>query len=133
VAEEEKVVSELVERLSRWVVQQPEYPYLFLADRGRRKRAARVVAYRLLILPSAPPQPEAANRANVRKVKQAQGAMIGQVMGSVKKKVRRIEAKQERDRNRYRRLGMRRAAELAFAENESRDEASVEAFNPEED
>jgi hypothetical protein len=130
---EEKAVSELVERLSRWVVQQPEYPYLFLADRGRRKRAARVVAYRLLILPSAPPQPEAANRANIRRVKQGQSQAIGAMVGKVKKKVSRLEAKQQRDRARYRRLGVRRAAELAFAENAARDEASYDAFDPEEE
>jgi hypothetical protein len=115
---ETKAVSDLVERLAGWVEQQPEYPLLFLADRPRRRRAARIVAYRLMVLPAVPAT--SPGRANIRSAVRGQTGRMGKFMGQLSKRRERLKHKAERDRARYRRLSMRRAVELAYREDAAR-------------
>ena len=115
--DEVRAVSDLVERMAGWVEQQPEYPILFLADRARRRRAARIVAYRLMILPAVPST--SPGRKNIRTNAKFVGKRMGSMMANMAKRRERLKHKAERDRARYRRLSMRRAAELAFKEEEA--------------
>lgn len=120
--DERQQVSSLVERLGAWVVQQPEYPYLFLADHARRKRAATIVAKRLMLLPVQPPETEYANRKERRDYNARVTGAIGQVRTNLSRKRERMQAKAERDRRRFRRLSMLRLMELAEAEDVQRTE-----------
>lgn len=52
VAEKKAPVAELVERLEEWLLQQPEYPLVFLAGRDQRKEASRLLAKKLFMLPT---------------------------------------------------------------------------------
>ena len=113
---EERAVSDLVERMAGWVEQQPEYPILFLADRARRRRAARIVAYRLMVLPAVPAT--SPGRKNIRAATQQTKDRMGSFMTQLSKRRERLKHKAERDRARYRRLSMRRAIELAYREEE---------------
>jgi hypothetical protein len=117
--DERTAVRDLVERLGAWVEQQPEYPYLFLADRQRRKRAATIVAHRLLILPAVP-----AGKAN-RKVKRGATKNVQRQIGgfrtSISRRRERMLTKALRDQRRYRRLSYERSWELALRENSARD------------
>lgn len=108
---EAETTTELVERLGRWVEQQPEYPFLFLADRQRRRRAARIVAYRLMVLPSVPA--ESPGRANYRKQAHAIGKQVSKFKVQMSAKAAKQRAKAERDRRRNARLSQRRLMEVA--------------------
>lgn len=52
IPEQKAPVAELVDRLEEWLLQQPEYPLVFLAGRDQRKQAARLLAKRLFMLPA---------------------------------------------------------------------------------
>lgn len=41
----------LTEKLEAWLMQQPEWPQLFEADRRARRRAAQVLAQRIYTIP----------------------------------------------------------------------------------
>lgn len=113
--DEPRAVSELTERLARWVEQQPEYPFLFLADRARRRRAARIVAYRLFVLPAVPSQ--SPGRANIRASQRAAKKRMGQFMGKLSARRQRELHKAKMGQRRFRRLSMQRTIDLAFREN----------------
>lgn len=117
--DEGRAVSDLVERLAGWVEQQPEYPLLFLADRPRRRRAARIIAYRLMVLPSVPST--SPGRANIRVGRKRISRKMGEFTGKLNAKANRDRAKAIRDRNRSRRRSIKRAFDLAWAENDARD------------
>ena len=106
---EQQQVSALVERLAAWVEQQPEYPMLFLADRAKRKRAATIVAKRLMLLPSVPAEVSRSDR------RQAQARLQGLIRPykvAMSKRSQRQRAEAEKQRRRYARLSQERMAVL---------------------
>jgi hypothetical protein len=113
-SEESIKVASLVEKLSAWVANQPEYPYLFLADRARRKRAARIVAERLLLIPSITPDPSGVDRATHRRQQAAVNGYVGGIKTKMSKRQQRMLADAEKSRKRYMRLSVERAHELAL-------------------
>ena len=113
-SEESIKVASLVEKLSAWVSQQPEYPYLFLADRARRKRAARIVAERLLLIPSIEPDPAGVDRASHRRQQQAVSQVVGGFKTQMSKRQERMLRDAEKSRRRYMSLSVERAHELAL-------------------
>lgn len=48
---EAAALERLLEKLEGWLLQQPEWPVLFLADRRTRRRTAREVAARIYTIP----------------------------------------------------------------------------------
>jgi hypothetical protein len=120
VSEESIKVASLVEKLAGWVAQQPEYPYLFLADRGRRKRAARIVANRLLLIPSITPDPGTVDRETFRKQQRAVNGFVGGMKTKMSKSEQRMLAQAEKSRRRYQSLSVERAHELALREDQER-------------
>jgi hypothetical protein len=50
--EEWNPLSDLLRKLDGWLMQQPEWPLLFLADRQTRRKVSRAVAARLTTLPT---------------------------------------------------------------------------------
>ena len=117
---ERTAVRDLVERMGGWLEQQPEYPFLFLADRQRRRRAASIVAKRLMTLPAVPAG--TANRATRRGVQKQATKNLGRVLGGLKAKRQRQLAKALRDQRRYRRLGYQQAFDRALQEDVARDQ-----------
>lgn len=118
--DEQRAVSDMVERLAGWCEQQPEYPILFLADRQRRRRAARIIAYRLMILPAVPAT--SPGRKNIRAQRKAIHRRMGQFTGKLNARRARLEAKALRDQRRHRRLSMLRLIDLAYAEDQAREQ-----------
>lgn len=104
-------VNDLVERLAAWLEQQPEYPVLFLADRRTRRRAARIVAYRLMTLPTASPQ--GMNRAETRKVVKRVKREAGRARAGLSARRQRLLLQAERNKRRYLRLQEERLLDLA--------------------
>lgn len=119
-SEESIKVASLVEKLAGWVSQQPEYPYLFLADRARRKRAARIVAERLLLIPSITPDPGTVDRETFRRQQRAVNQAVGGFKTKVSKRQQRMLAEAEKSRRRYMRMTVERAHELALREDAER-------------
>lgn len=111
-SEEGVRVAALVEKLAAWVEQQPEYPYLFLADRGRRRRAARIVANRLLLIPTVAPDAAAVDRKSQRDAQRRVIKLVSKAKRDWSKRQNRLMAKAQRDRARYARLGDERRAVL---------------------
>lgn len=116
-SEESVKVASLVEKLAGWVEAQPEYPFLFLADRGRRKRAATIVARRLLLIPTIAPDPNGVDRETAQKRDAAIKKVIGGFKTQMSEKQRRELAKAEAMRRRYGKLSIERAHELALRLN----------------
>lgn len=116
-SEESVKVASLVEKLAGWVEAQPEYPYLFLADRARRKRAARIVAERLLLIPAIKPDPAGTDRATYRKQNQAVSHVVGGFKAKMSKHEQRMAADALKMKHRYAALGIERAHELALRFN----------------
>jgi hypothetical protein len=114
-------VASLVEKLAAWVEAQPEYPYLFLADRGRRKRAASIVAKRLLLIPAIEPDPKGVDRETYRKQSRAVNHMVGGYKAKMSKREERIWREARKTRARYAGLSLERAHELALRFNEEFD------------
>lgn len=102
------------EKLEGWLVQQPEYPVLFLADRPSRRRAARSLAKQVLTIPTR----EAAgpNRASRRKTIKVIGTQVGKANAKVSKRRARLLAKAQRDAARYARMSDERKQQLIQAE-----------------
>lgn len=121
-SEESVKVASLVEKLAGWCEQQPEYPYLFLADRARRKRAARIVAERLLLIPSIKPDPAGVDRASSAKQQADVKRVVGKMKTNIHRRITKAEAKAQKDRARYMRLSLERAHELALRFNELYDQ-----------
>ena len=119
-SEESIRVASLVEKLAGWVQQQPEYPYLFLADRGRRKRAARIVANRLLLIPSITPDPGTVDRETFRRQQRAVNHAVGGFKTKMSKREQRMLREAEKSRRRYTALSVERAHELALREDQER-------------
>lgn len=110
---EQSAVTSLVERLAGWVEQQPEYAFLFQADRARRRRAARIVAYRLFILPTMPPDVNGWNRKTARSVMQGMKKVNGRKLARLKARRAREEAKYQTQFERYARLSVKRMNQMA--------------------
>jgi hypothetical protein len=117
VSEESVKVASLVEKLAGWVESQPEYPYLFLADRGRRKRAASIVAKRLLLIPAITPDPAGTDRATYRKQNRTVQHMVAGFKTQMSEKQARQQRAAEKMKRRYAALSMERAHELALGFN----------------
>lgn len=100
----------LVEKLAGWVEQQPEYPMLFAADRALRRRAARIVAYRLMVLPTVPAS--GPNRAERRAARERVATMVGDFKTKLSKRQQRLAREQQKMRDRYARLSAARIQEL---------------------
>lgn len=122
-------LSTLEQKLGKWLPQQPEYPFLFLADRKTRRQAARLVAKRVFILPTVPVQTyvddkgdehRVPNRKERREMTQMYRRQLGAANTKVSKRARRIELRNEKVRRRYARLSARRANELLAREEEAR-------------
>lgn len=109
---EQQAVTALVEKLAAWVEQQPEYPFLFQADRARRRRAARIVAYRLFILPTVAPQTEW-NRKAIRSALSRKRVLNGRKLSQLKRRRAREEQKYTTQFERYARMSVRRMNQLA--------------------
>lgn len=109
---EESAMVSLVEKLAAWVEAQPEYAVLFLAGRARRRRAARIVAYRLFILPTVKPQTEW-NRKSARKAVRTVRKMNGAKLARFKRRNARLEQKYQTQFERYARMSVRRMNRLA--------------------
>lgn len=118
--EEQVKVSSLVERLAAWCEQQPEYPYLFLADRARRRRAATIVSRTLLTLPYGP--------ARVVLVKQGN---VTVPVAAANRKQRRLAVRQSRERERGVMQQMNQA--LAAMEKEEAERETQERTTAQED
>jgi hypothetical protein len=117
VSEESVKVASLVEKLAGWVESQPEYPYLFLADRGRRKRAATIVAKRLLLIPAITPDPNSVDRATYRKQNRAVQKFVAGMKTQMSEKAARQERQAAKMKQRYAALSMERTHELALKFN----------------
>lgn len=115
----------LLAKLGGWLEQQPEWLLLMALPRQQRREAARLVADHVMNLPSGAGGP---GRADLRKRSHViRHDVIAPKLRAIKARQRRIEAKQERDRIRYKRLSMRRIEELARRENERRDRVRAAA------
>jgi len=110
---EQTAVTALVERLAAWVEQQPEYPFLFQADRARRRRAARIVAYRLFILPTVAPDTSGWNRSTARAALKKVKSLNGRKLARLKRRRAREEQRYQTQFERYARMSAKRMNDLA--------------------
>jgi hypothetical protein len=120
-------MSTLEAKLGKWLAQQNEYPLLFLADRKTRRRAARLVAKRVFMLPTVPVQTWVDERGDTQRVPnrrerrdqtRAMKRQVGQYSAKLSKRARRLELQQERVARRVARLSERRRNELLAREEE---------------
>lgn len=60
--EYEMAVNHLVDKLRAWLVQQPEWPVVFMSDRTNRRRAARTLVREVMTIPVRQYEPGEVNR-----------------------------------------------------------------------
>lgn len=116
------------ERLDNWLLQQPEYPALFTADRPTRRRASRALAKQVLTIPAR--QDVETTRAQRRQGQKMVAKLMGKANTNMSKRRQRLLAKAERDRQRFLRMSQERRVQLLQREMALRAMEALEEADP---
>jgi hypothetical protein len=110
----ENIEAQLLEKLSAWLMTQPEWVALMALERPYRREAARLISKLLLNLPARQVTPTM-NRSTRRKMLHAlQRDVVSPKLRAVKGRRARQLAKQQKDAARYGRMAEERAEQLAY-------------------
>lgn len=107
-------VQSLLTKLDRWLLQQPEYPILFLGDRKTRRQASSLLGKHVFTLP----ERQVSVVVN-RKAKRQQLHVVRHEVAKAKtrfsKRQNDIQNEARKQRARYQRLSLKRLEQLAAA------------------
>jgi len=110
----ENIEAQLLEKLSAWLMTQPEWLALMRLSRPRRRETARLIAKLLLNLPARQATPDMNRSARRKLIRTLQRDVVSPKLRAVKGRRARQLAKQQKDAARYGRMAEERAEQLAY-------------------